>query len=165
MTAAIVAVDSPDGWAEADRLIRGYLASLPFEVDFQDVEGELAALPSVYGPPRGAAFLVRPPGGAAVGFAALTSFGERDGELKRMYLDPAWRGRGLGRRLCLAVIEAARSLGYERLLLDTVSSLAAAIALYEDLGFREIGPYRHNPLPDARYFALDLPPLPGETAP
>ena len=75
-----------------------------------------------------------------------------------MYLEPAARGTGAGRALAEAAIAAARSLGYRRLLLDTVSRLATAIAIYEALGFVEIDPYRHNPMADARYFALDLTP-------
>ncbi|HJR25962.1 MAG TPA: GNAT family N-acetyltransferase, partial [Acidimicrobiales bacterium] len=63
---------------------------------------------------------------------------------------------GVGRALAAAAVEAARALGYRRVLLDTVASMEAAIATYEALGFVEIEPYRHNPLPDARYFALDL---------
>ena len=73
-----------------------------------------------------------------------------------MYLEPAARGSGLGRALAEAAIAAARRSGYRRLLLDTVSRLATAIAIYEALGFVEIDAYRHNPMADARYFALDL---------
>ena len=69
---------------------------------------------------------------------------------------PPGRGTGTGRALAAAAVDAARTLGYRRVLLDTVASMEAAIATYEGLGFVEIDPYRHNPLPDARYFALDL---------
>ena len=86
----------------------------------------------------------------------MRRFDERDAELKRMYLEPAARGRGAGRLLAEVSISVARSLGYRRLLLDTVARLGTAIAIYEALGFVEIEPYRHNPLEDARYFALDL---------
>ncbi len=139
-----------------ERLIRAYLASLPFEVDFQDLDGELGDLPSSYGPPDGAARLVRGDDGVAVGVVGVRRFDEHDAELKRMYLEPAARGTGAGRALAEAAIAAARSLGYRRLLLDTVSRLATAIAIYEALGFVEIDAYRHNPMADARYFALDL---------
>lgn len=152
----VVVVETDADWAEVERLIRAYLASLPFEVDFQDLDGELGDLPSSYGPPDGAARLVRGDDGVAVGVVGVRRFDEHDAELKRMYLEPAARGTGAGRALAEAAIEAARSLGYRRLLLDTVSRLATAIAIYEALGFVEIDAYRHNPMVDARYFALDL---------
>lgn len=154
----VVAAETAEDWADAERLIRTYLASLPFEVDFQDTEAELAALSETYSPPDGAALLVREGASPAVGFVGVRRFAEGDAELKRMYLEPVARGAGLGRALATEAIEAARSLGYRRLLLDTVASLTTAIAIYEDLGFVQIGPYRHNPLADARYFALDLAP-------
>jgi GNAT superfamily N-acetyltransferase len=144
-----------EDYADADRLIRAYLVELPFKVDFQDVDRELAELPTEYGPPSGAAVLVRD-GGHAVGFVGVRRFADHDAELKRMYLEPEARGSGIGRSLAEAGVEAARALGYRRLLLDTVEWMAPAIALYESLGFVAISPYRHNPLAGARYFALDL---------
>jgi GNAT superfamily N-acetyltransferase len=152
----VVPARTPEDWADVDRLIRDYLDELPFEVDFQDVDAELADLPSAYGQPDGAALLVRLGDDRAVGVVGVRRFDQHDAELKRMYLEPAARGRGAGHALAEAAITAARSLGYRRLLLDTVARLGTAIGIYEALGFVEIGPYRHNPLEDARYFALDL---------
>ncbi|MGQ0433159.1 MAG: GNAT family N-acetyltransferase [Microthrixaceae bacterium] len=143
-------------WAEADRLIRAYLAELPFDIDFQDLDRELAHLAEEYGPPDGRALLVVDDGGVAVGVVGVRQFDASDAELKRMYLAPEARGMGMGRALGAAAVEAARELGYKRLLLDTVDTMAAAIGTYRALGFVEIDPYRHNPLPGARYFALDL---------
>ena len=148
---------SPAQWSEAAALIRAYLDELPFEIDFQDLDRELVELPSEYGPPLGAGLLARAAdGGGALGFVGVRLFAEGDAELKRMYVDPSARGRQLGRALAVGAVHAARQLGYRRLLLDTVASMATAIAVYESLGFAPIGAYRHNPLPDARYFALDL---------
>jgi putative acetyltransferase len=147
---------SEQDWEDVGRLVREYVAGLPFVLDFQDVDAELAEADEHYTPPDGAALLARDGDGAGVAFVGVRRFDERDGELKRMYVVPAARGGGLARALAVRAIEAARGAGYERLLLDTVASLAAAIALYEDLGWMEIGPYRHNPRPDARYFALHL---------
>ncbi len=156
MTTRVVQAKTPEDWADGERLIRAYLASLPFEVDFQDVEGEMAGLRSMYGLPDGALLLVQDDAGEVVGVVGIRRFDDEDAELKRMYLVPEARGSGLGRAMAEVAVAAARSLGYRRLLLDTVASLTAAIAIYEELGFVEIPAYRHNPLEDARYFALDL---------
>jgi putative acetyltransferase len=136
-------------------LITEYLDSLPFNVDFQDVDAELTELQARYGPPGGRGLIARVDG-AAVGFVGIQEFRPGDGELKRMYVRPDARGLGLGRALAVAGVKAARELGYRRLLLDTVDSLQEAIHVYETLGFEPIEPYRHNPRPDARYFALML---------
>ena len=156
MTARIAQATSDADWSEVDRLVREYVAGLPFVLDFQDVDAELDEAHALYTPPDGAALLARGADGDAVGFVGVRRFDERDGELKRMYVVPPARGAGLARALAVRSIEVARTAGYERLLLDTVASLRPAIALYEDLGWVEIGPYRHNPRPDARYFALAL---------
>lgn len=152
----IVRARSASDWSDVDQLIRAYLAELPFEIDFQDLDRELGELPVEYGPPRGAALLVRAPAGEPVGFVGVRRFDDASAELKRMYLIPAARGTGAGRALGAAAVAAARELGYARLLLDTVDTMTPAIELYRGLGFFEIDAYRHNPLPGARYFALDL---------
>jgi carbonic anhydrase len=155
MSVSVAQATTAADWADADRLIRAYLAELPFAVDFQDVDRELDELATEYGPPDGAALLARVDG-AAIGFVGVRRFDPQDGELKRMYVDPAGRGTGAGRGLASAAVDAARQAGYQRLLLDTVSWMTTAIAIYTALGFVEIPPYRFNPLPDARYFALPL---------
>lgn len=156
MTARVVQAETPGDWADGERLIRAYLASLPFAVVFQDVDREMTELPTMYGLPDGALLLVRGAQDEALGVVGVRRFDDHDAELKRMYLDPAARGSGLGRALAQVAVDAAKALGYRRLLLDTVASLTAAIALYESMGFVEIGAYRFNPFDDARYFALDL---------
>ncbi len=153
----IVPATTAQDWDDAQRLVHDYLDGLPFEVDFQaDVHDEVADLSTAYAAPDGVVLLVKDADGTAVGVVGVRRFGEHDGELKRMYLDPSTRGQGLGRTLAEAAIEVARSLGYRRLLLDTVSRLAPAVALYESLGFVDIDAYRFNPFDDARYFALEL---------
>ena len=151
----VVQASTPEGWAAADHLIRAYLAELPFEIDFQDLDRELAELHLEYGPPLGAALLAVE-GDAAVGFVGVRRFTDGVGELKRMYVAPSGRGRGTGRALATAAVDAAAVLGYRELLLDTVASMEAAIATYAALGFEPTEPYRHNPLPDARFFRLVL---------
>lgn len=158
MTTRVVQAKTAEDWADVERLMRAYLAELPFDIDFQDVDRELAELPIEYGLPSGAALLVQDDEEGAVGVVGVRRFDEDDGELKRMYLDPRARGAGLGRALAEVAVTAARALGYRRLLLDTVAWMAPAITVYEALGFEEIEAYRHNPLDGARYFALDLQP-------
>ena len=155
--------DGDADWEAVRRLIEAYLASLGFDIGFQGLDPELADPAASYGPPAGAALLARTGGdgatgpGGAIGFTGVRPFGDGvDGELKRMYVAPTARGLGVGRALGVAAIDAARRLGYRRLLLDSRTSLVAACALYRDLGFVEIDAYRHNPFDDAVFLALDL---------
>jgi GNAT superfamily N-acetyltransferase len=95
-------------------------------------------------------------GDAAAGCIALRRFDAEAGEVKRLFVRPPWRGRGLGDRLAQAVLEAAREIGYRRLLLDTLEHMQAARSLYARAGFREIGAYYRNPLPGAVYMQKEL---------
>ncbi len=140
---------------EVRALLREYAASLPFELDFQDFDRELAGLPGAYAPPRGALLLARIDGEAA-GCIALRPFAEDVCELKRLFVRPAARGLGLGRRLTTEIVSEARRLGYARMRLDTTPGMEAAQALYEELGFVETAPYRHNPVPGTRFLELEL---------
>jgi GNAT superfamily N-acetyltransferase len=144
-----------DDYRLVSELFREYLASLPFEIDFQDVDTDVEHPTSYYGPPDGRAFLGLVDG-ECVGVVGVRRFDETSCELKRMYVRPGTRRAGLGRRLAEAAVAAARELGYRRMLLDTVEDMHAANALYESLGFRDVPAYRHNPLPGDRYLALDL---------
>jgi GNAT superfamily N-acetyltransferase len=135
------------GFRERDRaavvaLLRAYEAGLGVSLCFQDFDAELAALPGDYVPPRGELVLARaPPSGELVGCVAVRSQnGSSDVcEMKRLYVTPAARGTGLGRRLAIAAIETARGLGYMRMCLDTLPTLHEAHALYDSLGFRRLG--------------------------
>jgi GNAT superfamily N-acetyltransferase len=151
----IIEPDSPDAWAEARALVREYVTWLGVDLGFQDFDQEFASLDRHYGP-SGACFLLARLDGASVGCAGLRRFSATEGELKRFYVQPAGRGRGIGRALATALIDRGRRIGYDALLLDTLAHMTPAQRLYESLGFVPTPPYRHNPLPDARYWRLAL---------
>jgi GNAT superfamily N-acetyltransferase len=137
------------------RLMREYQDWLGIDLGFQRFEHELATLPGDYAPPAGRLFLALKHG-AAAGCVALRRQDAGCGEMKRLFVDNAFRGRGLGRSLALRAIGAARDAGYSRLLLDTLPKMDGALALYRSLGFVPTGRYYANPLPDAIYLSLDL---------
>src|SRR5207253_7003357 len=133
-------------------LIREYAQSLGVELCFQNIEAELAGLPGEYAPPRGALYLAQIDGKPA-GCVALRPLDTADypnaAEMKRLYVRDHYRGSGLGRELAQAALDAALEAGYSSVLLDTLDDMEAARGLYEELGFHEIPPYYHNPIPGA----------------
>jgi ribosomal protein S18 acetylase RimI-like enzyme len=144
--------------AAADALFREYTASLGVDLSFQGFAEELAALPGDYLPPRGALLLALAEDVAlgCVGLRVLVW--PQIAELKRLYVRPQARGRGVGRMLSEYALAAARDAGYERVRLDTLPTMIAAQRMYKSLGFQEIEPYRFNPVPGTRYMELVFPP-------
>ena len=153
--AVIRAAASKDDWVEARRLFEEYAASLGFDLAFQDFDREIASLPGDYASPKGAILLAEDDSGVA-GCVALRPFADETCEMKRLYVRPAHRGSGLGKLLAEAVLAEARVRGYRSMRLDTVPGMEAAMALYRSLGFREIGPYRANPIPGALFMEREL---------
>lgn len=152
---------SPEDFAQARALFEEYAAWLAVDLCFQGFAEELVTLPGAYAPPRGLLMLAGPLD-AAIGCIALRPLatdGATSGavaEVKRLYVSPAARGTGLGRRLVQTVIEGARAIGYRELKLDTLDRMADARSLYVKLGFSECAPYYHNPIPGAVYMELKL---------
>ena len=155
--ATIVRAETAEQLEEARRLIEEYVASLPVDVSYERVPEECARLPGEYGPPLGDLLLAME-GGEPVGCVALRPLDRETCEMKRVYLRPAWRGRGIGRKLTESILQAARRIGYRRMRLDTIPSLKPAIALYRSMGFRVIAPYRAIPTACAFFMELSLAP-------
>lgn len=150
---------SPQDIVLARELMREYAASLQVDLCFQGFEEEMAALPGEYAEPGGALLLALVDGQIA-GCCALRPLANVDypnaAEMKRLYVRKAFRGFGLGRQLVDAILDAARRAGYASVLLDTLSDMEAARALYLDLGFQEIPPYYLSPIAGAHYLKVDL---------
>ncbi len=140
-------------------IFQEYAAGLGVDLCFQNFDAELATLPGDYTSPRGVLLLARV-NGALAGCCALRPLDSADypnaSEMKRLYVRNSFRGLGLGRQLAKAVMDRARLAGYSCVLLDTLSDMEAARALYEDIGFEEVQPYYHNPIPGAHYLKAHL---------
>ena len=145
--------------AAARTILREYADQLGVDLCFQSFDEELANLPGEYDAPRGALLLALVDG-AVAGCVALRPLDDVDYpnacEMKRLYVRQAFRGSGLGRQLAEAIMDEARANGYDRVLLDTLSDMEAARALYDELGFSEIPPYYHNPIAGAHYLKAEI---------
>ncbi len=146
---------SPEEIASARELFRAYAESLGVDLSFQNFGQELRELPGAYAPPRGRLLLAFD-GATVIGCGALRDLGEGICEMKRLYVDPRFRGKSAGRVLAEALIAAAREMGYRAMRLDTLAPMREAQSLYRSLGFREIAPYRYNPLPGTQFLELLL---------
>ena len=148
--------ESPAQLAQARELFLEYAQSLGVNLCFQNFEEELAGLPGHYAPPEGRLLLAECDGQLA-GCAALHPWEPGVCEMKRLYLRPSFRGKGLGRVIAEKIIAEARNIGYHRMRLDTIAPIMKdAVEMYRKLGFREIAPYRPNPIAGAMYMELQL---------
>lgn len=148
--------ESPEQVAAIRELFLEYAQSLGFSLCFQSFDQELAGLPGDYAPTEGRLLLAAHEGQPA-GCVALHRLGHETCEMKRLYVRPQFRGKGLGQVLAQRIIADAREIGYKRLRLDTVEPMMqTAVAMYWQLGFREIAPYRENPIEGALYMELNL---------
>jgi len=152
--------ETQEDWETVRSLLQEYADSLGDErAALLDFDAELAELPGEYAPPRGHFWLALVDGTVA-GCCALRPLDNADypnaSEMRRLYVRKAFRGFGLGRELAEATLDVARRAGYACVLLDTLSDMEAARALYADLGFEEIPPYYHNPVAGAHYLRVEI---------
>ncbi len=153
---AFTQAEFPAQLAQARELFLEYAQSLGFSLCFQNFDQELAELPGGYAPPEGRLLLAEY-GGELVGCVALHQLEPSVCEMKRLYLRPQFRGKGLGRALADHIIAEARQIGYQCMRLDTVEPVMKdAVAMYRKLGFKEIAPYCPNPMSGVIYMELQL---------
>ncbi|MTH97035.1 GNAT family N-acetyltransferase [Roseibium sp. RKSG952] len=145
--------------AAAKALFSAYADWLGIDLCFQGFDAELATLPGKYAPPTGALLLACLDDGKPVGCVAVRPFG-RDGvcEMKRLYVAPEGRGRGLGQALVSAIIRSAGALGYREMVLDTLPTMGRAISLYQMHGFEPANAYYETPIAETVFFRLNLTP-------
>jgi putative acetyltransferase len=140
---------------EVRRLFAEYSTWVGVDLSFQDFDRELAQLPGDYVPPGGILFVARV-GGEIAGCVAAHRWRTDVCEMKRLFVRDSFRGAGCGRALVEAIIAWARKAGYQSVLLDTLPVMDQAQHLYSRLGFRDVPPYRPNPVPGARFLQLTL---------
>jgi putative acetyltransferase len=152
----LIQAESSEEIRSARELFEEYASWVEISLCFQNFDKELTELPGDYAPPNGRLFLAVD-GDQVMGCVALRKIGDGVGEMKRLYVRPAFRGRGLGRTLTEKLIAEAKQIGYARLRLDTLpGKMDQAIAMYRSLGFKEIAPYYKNPVAGATFMELLL---------
>ncbi|MGD0512785.1 MAG: GNAT family N-acetyltransferase [Terriglobales bacterium] len=148
--------ESPAQIAQVRELFLEYEQSLGVKLCFQNFEQEIAGLPGHYAPPDGRLLLAEYKEQLA-GCVALHQWQGEICEMKRLYLRPSFRGKGLGRMIAEKIVAEARNIGYRRMRLDTIEPIMKdAVEMYRKLGFREIASYRPNPIAGAMYMELEL---------
>ncbi|MEX2218030.1 MAG: GNAT family N-acetyltransferase [Phycisphaerales bacterium] len=152
---AIVEARTPEHLGQARSLFIEYASGLDFSLEFQGFSEELATLPGKYAAPGGCILLALV-GAAAVGCVALRPLGADERgrlcEMKRLYVRPSHRGRGLGLDLATRIVGMGRELGYAAMRLDTGRDMLAAVEVYRRLGFRPVERYNHDTHPDTLFF-------------
>jgi putative acetyltransferase len=164
-----------DDLPEVRRMFQEYVTWIGLDLAFQEIDAELAGLPGDYAPPRGALFVADDGNGllgmvglrpleaacpadlsAAARRAEMEAQSAKAGEMKRLFVRPSARGRGLAKQLIAAALDEARRLGYSEIRLDTLPMMGDAQSLYVALGFRDIAPYYDTPIAGTRFMAKRL---------
>ena len=137
-----------DMLVENDPVFASYL-------ELQNFDHELEDLQKKYAPPKGRLFVAML-GEKAAGCIGLIDLNGEGCELKRLYVKPEYRGRGLARELTRLILDEGKKAGYDYMLLDTLPFLGAAQALYRSVGFYEIEKYNNSPMDNATYMRYDF---------
>lgn len=153
----IALVTTADDLASTIKLFRAYASALEVDLSYQNFEAEMEAMPGKYAPPAGELLLARCSNGTPVGCVGIRPI-EPYGccEMKRLYVAPEGRGFGLGKRLVEAIVREAQRIGYRQMKLDTLPSMAEAIALYRKFGFEPIEPYYETPVTGTIFMGRSL---------
>jgi GNAT superfamily N-acetyltransferase len=151
----IIVARTSEHYLAAIELFKEYAEGLGIDLQFQKFDQELQILPTMYGPPTGELWLVQA-GAYFIGCAALRKLDEQTCELKRMFVQPAYRGLRLGEQLMEIALKTAQDIGYHSMKLDSLRRLKPAVKLYSRYGFEEIAPYNYNPEADVVYFEKNL---------
>lgn len=151
----LIKAASRQEFEDGKTLFQQYAQSLHFDLGFQQFDKELDTIATKYNAPEGALILAYV-NGKPIACIAVRQLEDQVAELKRMYVNPAWRGHQLGQRLLAAALTEAKKLRYRSIRLDTVPEMQSAIKLYHAFGFVVIDPYRYNPMPGAIYMEKTL---------
>lgn len=143
----------PNDLPRIRELVRDYVKWIGLDLAFQEIDAEIEGLPGDYAPPRGVLLVAGNPAAAMI---ALRPFDADIAEMKRLYVHPSARGRGLARQLIEQLMAEARALGYREMRLDTLPMMGDAQNLYVALGFRDIPPYYDTPIAGTRFMARTL---------
>jgi ribosomal protein S18 acetylase RimI-like enzyme len=145
----------PADLPEIRRMLEEYVAWIGLDLAFQEIDEELAGLPGDYAPPRGALFVAED-GGRLLGMIGLRPFDGAICEMKRLYVRPEARGRGVATQLIAAALDEAGRLRYSEIRLDTLPMMGSAQSLYVSLGFADIPPYYETPIAGTRFMAKKI---------
>ncbi|WP_295117204.1 GNAT family N-acetyltransferase [uncultured Chitinophaga sp.] len=151
----IIIAKTSKAFNDGKQLFRRYAEAINIDLAFQSFDEELDVIDTKYNHPQGALVLAYD-GDVPVGCAGVRKLDAHTAELKRMFVDPAYRGQQLGHQLLVQALEEAKSLGYVAIRLDTIKEMQPAIRLYKSFGFEEIGPYCYNPFEGAVFMEKQL---------
>ena len=144
-----------DDIPEVRAMLREYVAWIGLDLAFQEIDEEIADLPGDYDEPTGA-LLVAEENHHLIGMIALRPLTGSICEMKRLWVRPEGRGRGVAKELVAQILEQARHLNYDEIRLDTLPMMTNAQSLYESLGFHDIAAYYKTPITGTRFMAKRL---------